>query len=658
MKNQFPNLTSPLDIGSIRIRNRFCVAPMALGHAYDADGVLNDVGIEYYVEKAKGGFGLIVMGAILTDSEIDPGGLASPLSKPSEYIRKSATLLERAHAYGSKIFPQITMGLGRNSPGSYAPSEIPSYFVPSMNAPALTNEQVKKKIQFMIDGALIVKAAGYDGIEVHAMHWGYLLDQFAMAITNKREDEYGGTLENRMRAAKEIVEGIKSACGADFPVSMRLGMKSYMKGFNQPSLFGDEEAGRTLEEGVKIAQMLESFGYDVLDIDAGVYDSFYYAAPPMYMPRGFMLELSKAAKDAVEIPVITGGGRLDDPYLIERAIAESVMDAVALGRPSLADPHFPRKVEAGKPETIRPCLACNQGCIAALLNGKDGSCAVNPTAGKELIYSIAKAPKPKKIAIAGGGVAGMEAARTAALRGHEVTLYEKSDKLGGHLISGSMHSFKAELKTLNEWYQNELKELGVRVFTNTCLNAESIKRMDIDAVVLAVGSKPIMPPIDGINSDKAMSSIDALMGNKPIGQKVVIAGGGLVGCELALDLAEQGKQVCIVEALGDILSSGEPLAIMNRMMLADLLEHNNVQIRTGCRIEGINSNGAVISQKDAAAEEIAADTVIIAIGFEPVESMARELYGSGFGVYEVGDGRNVANIMRAIWEAYEVARSI
>ena len=658
MSNKFPNLLTSLDIGNIKIKNRFCAAPMAMPHMLD-DGVINDTGISYYLEKAKGGFGLIIVGASETDEEIDPVGLmVGLLRNPDEYRKRAVSLVERVHPYGAKLFAQITMGSGRNAPGSHAPSEIPSLFEPVMNAPALTNEQIKRKIELMVQAALLVKASGYDGVEIHAMHWGCLLDQFAMSFTNKRTDEYGGVLENRVRVAKEIVEGIKQMCGPSFPVSMRFGMKSYISGFNKASLTGENEVGRTLEESLKIVKLLESFGYDVVNIDAGTCDSFYYATPPMYMPRGIMLELSGALKNVVSIPVLTGGGRLDDPFLCEQAIADGKMDAVVYGRASLADPYFPQKVEMGRLEKIRPCLCCNQGCIGRALLGNDASCAVNPVAAREYTFGYSKALQSKKIVVVGGGVAGMEAARTATLRGHSVSLYEKTDKLGGHLITGGQHTFKVEVHALNRWYQNELGALGVQVHTNSCINAEAIKKMDIDVAILAVGSKPIVPSIPGIDSAKAVSCIDALMGVKTVGKRVVVVGGGLVGCELSLDLAQKGKEVSIVEYLDAILSAGESVPLMNYQMLTDLLAHHNVKIYVSHNIEEINENGAVIVSKDGQKAELKADSVIIATGFEPVKSMADELYGEGIEIYQVGDGRRVGNIMRAIWDAYEIARGI
>jgi len=631
---------------------------MAMLHLADGNtGALNEEGIVYYSERAKGGFGLIFLGASRTDMEVDPQFLPSMLKNPMDYKRRAQTLVERAHTYGAKVFPQISMGPGRISPGHYAPSELPTY-MPGVMSQAMTNEQVKKKIAFMVKGAALVKSSGCDGVEIHAMHWGHLLDQFAMSITNHRTDEYGGALENRLRVAKEIVEGIKQECGAGFPVSMRLALKSYMKGFFQSSLNGEDEAGRTLEETVKIAQMLEAYGYDALNVDVGAIDSFYYTTPPMYAEKGFTIPLAETVKKAVNIPVIAGGSRLNDPDMCEEALAAGKIDAISLGRASIADPYFPQKVQMGSPEKIRPCIGCNQACIGATSLGRDSSCAVNPSSAREYSYGIEKAPAPKKIAVVGGGVAGMELARTATIRGHEVSLYEKTDSLGGHLISGGHHSFKEDVRALNAWYQRELKELAVEVHTNTALNTDEIKKMDVDAVVFATGSTPITPNIPGIDDERVVSCIDALLGKKAVGQKVTVIGGGLVGCELALDLAKNGKQVTVVEELDKVIASGAPVPSSNRMMLIDLLGYNGVEILTGCRVKSINEESVVVQPKEGEAKTLEADTVIVAIGFKPAEARASELDGTGVMVYQIGDGRQVGNIMTAIWDAYEVARSI
>lgn len=468
------------------------MAPVGGGQHHRLQGGFKDETIQYLVERAKGGFGLIFTGAIATDSVVDPYTGIGPaiLQNPDAFRFTAIELNERANTYGAKIFAQLTMGLGRNYPGLPAPSVMPVYGHKGEFSPALSTEQVKSKIEFLIRSAVVVRNSGFAGVEVHSIHWGYLLDQFALSMMNKRQDEYGGSLENRMRAAKEIIEGIKRECGKDFPVSMRLGLKTFVRDFGKATLSGEDEVGRTIEEGVKIAQMLESYGYDCLNVDTGTYDSFYYACPPMYMPKGYAIALAEQAKKAVGIPILAGG-RMNDPVIAEKAVCDARIDAVVLGRAALADPDYPNKVLSGHPEAIRPCIACNQGCLTRLQQGKQPSCAVNPRAMREIRFDVKPALTKKRIVVVGGGVAGMEAARTAAIGRHEVILFEKASQLGGNLIPAGSHSFKKELRDLNAWYRRELSSLPVDIKLGTVATPEMIKNLDVDAVVLATGSEPL-----------------------------------------------------------------------------------------------------------------------------------------------------------------------
>ena len=458
-------LGKPLQIGSLTIKNRFCMAPIGGGQHHLPGGGLKDETIQYLVERAKGGFGLIFTGALAADCTVDPYTGIGPaiLQNPDAFKMTATELNERANAYGTKIFAQITMGLGRNYPNLPAPSSVHVFRHPGEVSPELTHDQIKSKIESVIKAAKIAKDSGFAGVEVHSIHWGYLLDQFALSMMNHRTDEYGGSLENRLRAAKEILEGIKQECGSNYPVSMRLGLKTFVKDFEKATLTGEDEAGRTLEEGIQIAKLLESYGYDCLSVDTGTYDSFYYACPPMYMPKGYLVEMAAKAKEAVNIPILAGG-RMNDPDIAEAAIRDGKIDAVVMGRAALADPEYPNKVLTGHTERIRPCIACNQGCITRLQQGKQPTCAVNPTAMREIRFAMRPAIQPKKVVVVGGGVAGMETARVAAMRGHKVSLYE-NDKLGGNLIPGGSHSFKKEVRELNAWYQDELSLLPVEVHT-------------------------------------------------------------------------------------------------------------------------------------------------------------------------------------------------
>ncbi len=657
--SKYDVLGKPYKIGNVEIKNRFVVIPMTMGGlSYDEEGGFSDNLINYFELRAKGGFGLIIPGAATTDYHVDPYSALGPNVNTNKHWQERAKLLvDTVHKHGTKIFCQLTMGLGRNYPGLPGPSENPVWRNPNEKSPALTTEQMKQKIADMIEGAVVAKECGYDGVEMHAMHWGYLLDQIAMAFYNRRDDEYGGSLENRLRAAKELVEGIHEKCGRDFPVGMRLGLKTYIKDYDKATLTGEEEVGRTLEEGVKIAKLLESYGYDFLDTDTGTYDSFYYACPPMYNPQGFMIPLAAAAKKEVNIPIIAGG-RMQNYDLAAEAVEKGEIDAVGLGRPSLADPDYPNKVLAGQVDKIRPCIGCNMGCFRRCVEtGEPVSCAVNPQAARELVVGLKPGEGDKKVVVVGGGIAGMEAARTSALRGYRVTLFEKSDHLGGHVVEAGAHSFKSEIAKLNAWYQDQLKDLGVDVKLDhePCINC--IRKQEADVVILATGTNESHPNIPGL--DKAVSSLDAIDHPEKLKGKVVIVGGGLVGCEIALDEANKGKDVTVVEALDDIMAAGGAGApYPNKQMICDLFENKGVKVYTSTKLVEVNDEGAVVEKADGTRETFKADTVVSALGFRPAPNLKEEWAELNIPMYEVGDATGAGTIMKAIWDAYEVANSI
>lgn len=657
--SKYDIFNTPYRIGGVEIKNRFAVIPMTMGAlTYDEGGGFSDNFIRYLELRALGGFGLIIPGAATTDRSVDPYAALGPnVIENAHWQERAKVLTDTIHRAGAKIFCQITMGLGRNYPALPGPSENPVWRNPEMKSPELTVEQIHSKISDMIEAAAVAKACGYDGVEIHAMHWGYLLDQMAMAFFNRRQDEYGGSLENRLRCAREIVEGIHARCGRDFPVGMRLGLKTYIKDYDKATLTGEEEVGRTLEEGVEISKLLEQYGYDYLNTDTGTYDSFYYACPPMYNPQGFMIPLAAAAKKAVSIPVMAGG-RMQDYDLAAAALAAGEIDAVGLGRPSLADPEYPNKVISGEVEKIRPCIGCNMGCFRRCVEtGEPVSCAVNPQAARELVIGLKPGEGEKKIVVIGGGVAGMEAARTAALRGYTVTLFEKSDHLGGHIVEAGAHSFKKEIARLCAWYKRELEDLGVNVRLSNEPCIKCVRKESPDAVILATGSVPSMPPIPGL--DKAVTSLDAINHPEKLGAKVVIVGGGLVGCEIALDEANHGKTVTVVEALDDIMAAGGAGApYPNKQMINDLFASKNVTVLTSTKLAEVTDEGALVTGPDGSQKLLPADTVVSALGFRPAANLKAEIEALGLPVCEVGDATGAGTIMKAIWDAYEAANNL
>lgn len=659
---KYEKLFSPLKIGSITVKNRYAVGPMGGRHfIYNNMGAYSENGIDYWVEMARGGFGLIVTGSNVANLTVDPfdpaNGNPNPASHPGFFGYGARTVLERVHDYGGRMFLQISMGPGRMRDGKSC-SAIPKYKEPDKLTEVLTKEEIETKIADMIKLAKLAKGWGYDGVEIHGMHWGYLLDQFAMAYTNHRTDEYGGDLDGRLTVHRKIIQGIKEACGKDFPVSIRMSMKTFMAGYRKSTLTGEGEVGRTIEEAVEIAKKFESYGIDMLNVNTGTYDTFYYCVGPYYMPKGYNIEFARQIKQAVNIPVFVAG-KMDNPEMCERAIADGSIDGVTLARASLVDSHYPEKVYMGREDRIRPCISCTN-CIESNLAGGVPLCSVNPAAMHEFNYGITKAVEKKKVVVVGGGVSGMEAARTCFLRGHDVELYEASGAMGGHLIEAGSHPFKDGIAALNRWYQNELNILGVPVHLNSPMDAEKIKALRPDAVILAVGSTHFMPKIPGIDHRKTVGCYDVLMKNVKPGKKVVVVGGGMTGCELAYDLAAyEHCDVTLVEALDKVMSSGSVVPHAVHDMLLDLLDHFNVKVMTGHAIAAVNDAGAVIkSMSDGSEQTLEADTVVMAIGLRPRADMTSELAGSGIQVFTTGDGLQVGNIRTCVSGAYEIARNI
>jgi 2-enoate reductase len=665
MMDRYANLFEPVAIGKCVIKNRFAMAPMGPAGLCDSDGAFTERGIDYYVERARGGVGLIITGMSFVENEIEKhtkGAMPCPTANPMLFMRMARTLTERVHAYDCKIFLQLSAGFGRVStrvnPGEepVGPSVIPHRWIEGLMCRELTVAEIKTIIRKIVESAVIAKKAGFDGVEIHAMHEGYLLDQFAMALFNNRTDEYGGSLENRIRFAVEIVQGIKLACGADFPVSLRYTTKSFIKELKQGVVPGQAflEKGRDLPEGLEAAKILETAGYDALDSDIGSYDSWYWSHPPMYQAKGLSLPFNEELKKVVRIPVMTTG-RMDNPELASHAVAEKQTDMIGLGRPLLADPYLVNKIRMGHVGKIRPCLSCQEGCMGRLKAFLTISCAVNPAAGREREYALVPAVKKKKVMVVGGGVAGCEAARVLAERGHEVALYEKTGQLGGNLIPGGAPDFKEDDRALTAWFKREIEELGVAIHYGTTVTADMVRSAGADAVIIATGSTAKNIPLG--YPERVYNATDVLTGKIDPGNSAVIVGGGLVGCELALMLVKAGKKVTIVEVMDALLSIGGPLCPANYDMLVDLLRFHEVEVRTAARAIRATGHGLVIA-KDGREEEISADSVIIAVGYDANRDLYNEILREVPELYLLGDARRVSNIMYAVWDAFEVARNI
>lgn len=658
-------LFTPIKINSVTIKNRFALAPMGPLGLSDDEGGFNQRGIDFYTERAKGGTGLIITGVTFVDNDVEYHGMPGvPCSTYNfgHFVRTAREMTERIHAYNSKIFLQLSGGFGRvtlphtiGDRPPVAPSAIPHRWT-DLTCREMTVDEIKKIVKKFGEGAHNAKHAGFDGVQIHAVHEGYLLDQFAIALFNQRTDEYGGTLENRLRFAKEIVEEIKRVCGDGFPVTLRYSPKSFIKDYREGAMPGEDfiEKGRDVGEGVEAAKLLVSYGYDALDTDVGSYDSWWWSHPPMYQEKGLYRPYCKLMKENVDVPVICAG-RMDDPVMASEAIKNGTCDMISLGRPLLADPDYVNKLRAGKIDEIRPCISCHEGCMGRIQNYAALNCAVNPQAARERDMAYNPILKPKRVCIVGGGVAGCEAARVLALRGHKPELFEKQDRLGGNLIPGGAPDFKEDDIALANWYAGQLEKLGVPVKLSTEVTKDMINNGGYDAVIIATGSTPKYFSLG--DDAHTHTASDVLTGKADSGNDVAVIGGGLVGCETALWLAKQGKNVKIIEALPEILMLNGPSCHANSEMLEALIPYNGIEVMTNAKANSYQNGVLKVSTPDGD-KEIKADSVILAVGYNSDNRLYTELEFDAPEIYLLGDARGVANIMYAIWDSFEVANHI
>ena len=662
---KYQKLFTPVSIGNVQLKNRFALAPMGPLGLGDASGGFNQRGIDYYTERAKGGTGLIITGVTFVDNEVEEHGMPncpSPTYDSVHFTRTAREMTERIHAYGAKVFLQMSAGFGRvtipTNLGEYppvAPSPIPHRWLDKI-CRELTVEEIHKIVKSFGLGAYNAKRAGFDGVQIHAVHEGYLLDQFAISMFNHRTDEYGGSLENRLRFAKEVVEEIKSRCGQDFVVTLRFSPKSMIKDWRVGALPGETftEMGRDLPEGIEAAKLLVQYGYDALDVDVGSYDAWWWSHPPMYQEKGLYRTYAKLVKDAVDVPVILAG-RMDNPDMALASLENGDCDIISLGRPLLADPDYVKKLRCGKTDEIRPCISCQEGCMGRIQNYSMLNCAVNPQACKEGPNAYRPIFRSRKVMVIGGGVAGCEAARVLAIRGHKPVLFEKTGVLGGNLIPGGAPSFKEDDIALAKWYARQMELLGVEVHMNTEVTKDMVLSGGYDTVIVATGSTPKVFSLG--DDEKVYTAADVLTGTKDPGDTTVIVGGGLVGLELALDLAEKGKKVTVVEAMDKLLAVNGPICSANKEMLLELVPFKGIDVVCSARVKSYH-DGKLCYEKDGENHSIAADSVILAVGYREEKSLYEELQYEIPDIYLLGDAKNVSNIMYAIWDAFEVANHI
>ena len=684
MKQEYEALFTPWKIGNVEIKNRIVMTSMGGTSIFGwlEPNHFDKEAAHFLLERAKNNAGLILPGI----APIRDTLMGKWLWQGKGKYRQLKEFMDEFHKTGAKMFVQLTAGFGR----SMAINDImvkalknkalgtvmkPILDVDYLTASAsatpnrwedscISRPLTVKEIQDMVDGfaktAKLCMDAGVDGIEVHAVHEGYLLDQFTMKYTNQRTDDYGGSFENRYRFPVEIVKAIKTACGKDFPVSLRYSVVSKTKGFGLGALPGEEytEVGRDMEESEKAAKYLQDAGYDMLNCDNGTYDAWYWAHPPMYMSQNCNLEDVKHIKKFVDIPVVCAGRMTPD--VAAKAIADGELDGMGVARQFLTDPEWVTKMMNGDEASIHPCICCHNACFNMAhykgvgndqpLSDNMGMarCALNPETMQSRKYKIVKAKAPKRVAVIGGGVGGMETARVLALRGHYPVIFEKGNRLGGVFNAAAAPSFKEKDKELLKWYEKELTDLGIEVHFGT-----EIKSLDqlsnFDKIVVATGTVPNNPRIKGL--EHSIEACEYLYGRE-VGHRVIIIGGGLTGCEIAYDLFLKGHEPVIVEMKNDLIAV-KGVCLANSSYLRDFFALNKVEVHLETKLSEITQDGVKVTDKDGKVFEITGDSVIRSMGYRP-----KPLFPDEKKVLYVGDCKKVGNLRTVVWGAWDVAMKI
>ena len=682
MDKQYEPLFTPWKINSLEIKNRIVMTSMGGTNLLGWMEInhFDKAGAELIMQVAKNNVGLILPGCQPVYNPM----FGQWLYKKDGMYKELKEFMKEFHKTGAKLFIQLTAGFGRSFTISSmmemlytnpvlnvvskpfmnldkitaAPSPSPNRWSDKVPSREMTVAEIEEFIKAFALMAKKLKEADVDGVEIHAVHEGYLLDQFTLKYVNKRTDEYGGSLENRYRFACEIVKAIKKECGDDFPVSLRYSVESKTKGFRKGALPGEEyvEAGRDMAESIEAVKLLKEAGYDMLNCDNGTYDAWYWAHPPIYMPENCNLQDVEELRKHTDLPVVCAG-RLN-PDTAAEEIKEGRLDGAGFARSFLADPEWVTKLMNDRKDDIRPCILCHNGCFnmchykgvpndQSLLDSLHlARCAVNAETMQTSKHYIKKTDKPKKVVIIGGGIAGMEAARVLKLRGHNPVIYEASDKLGGTFIPASSESYKGKLRELLEWYRKQMKDLKIEINLNSKI--ENISEFGDMPVIVATGSKPRKLNIPGF--DKTIEACEYLNG-KAVGNNVAVIGGGLTGCEIAYELALQGKKVSIVEMKDDLIAQ-TGVCLANSSYLREWFELHKVPVYLNTALKEVKDD-SIICINNNKEIEIKCDSVISSAGYIPDPLSPKKK-----NVYLIGDCDKVGNLRTVIWKAYECAMKI
>ena len=682
MDNKYKPLFTSWKINNLEIKNRIVMTSMGGTNLLGWMEInhFDKAGAELIMQVAKNNVGLILPGCQPVYNPM----FGQWLYKKDGMYKELKEFMKEFHKTGAKLFIQLTAGFGRSFTISSmmemlytnpvlnavskpfmnldkitaAPSPSPNRWSDKVPSREMTVAEIEEFIKAFALTAKKLKEADVDGVEIHAVHEGYLLDQFTLKYVNKRTDEYGGSLENRYRFACEIVKAIKKECGDDFPVSLRYSVESKTKGFRKGALPGEEyvEAGRDMAESIEAVKLLKEAGYDMLNCDNGTYDAWYWAHPPVYMPENCNLQDVEELRKHTDLPVVCAG-RLN-PDTAAEEIKEGRLDGAGFARSFLADPEWVTKLMNDRKDDIRPCILCHNGCFnmchykgvpndQSLLDSLHlARCAVNAETMQTSKHYIKKTDKPKKVVIIGGGIAGMEAARVLKLRGHNPVIYEASNKLGGTFIPASSESYKGKLRELLEWYRKQMKDLKIEINLNSKI--ENISEFGDMPVIVATGSKPRKLNIPGF--DKTIEACEYLNG-KAAGDNIAVIGGGLTGCEIAYELALQGKKVSIVEMKDDLIAQ-TGVCLANSSYLREWFELHKVPVYLNTALKEVKDD-SIICINNNKEIEIKCDSVISSAGYIPDPLSPKKK-----NVYLIGDCDKVGNLRTVIWKAYECAMKI
>jgi 2,4-dienoyl-CoA reductase-like NADH-dependent reductase (Old Yellow Enzyme family)/thioredoxin reductase len=636
----------------MQLKNRLVMS--AIGSApCGVWGEVTDNTIEWYARRARGGVGLVIVQPCHVAIALAPDRMTARMLRADDRVYEAGLydLAEAVHDAGSKICVQLSIGGGDPVIGTFMPGErhVGAVVSPSSKRPLgskqerreLTVDEIKQMVEAFGVAAARVKTVGFDAIEIHA-HILTLLANFMSPYLNERTDQYGGSLEKRVRFPVEIINAIRQKVGPDFPITFRYSVSEYAEG------------ERDLNEGIAIARLLEKAGVDAINVSQSTYSSLFPPICSMYYPEAYMLPLAEALKKAIRIPVILAG-RLGNPVLADKVLAEGKADFIGMARPLIADPDLPRKVKEGRVDEIRRCISCNECRESARVRSL--RCTMNAAAGRERRYDTLKpTERVKKVVVVGAGPGGMEAARVAALRGHQVKVLEQSSYLGGeHLKLASVPPHKEVLKNIVDYYSVALKALdNVDIEFGKTATADSVLREKPDAVIIATGGSPLIPNVPGIERKNVVTALDVLAGAN-VGKTVVVVGGGLVGLETAHFLGRQNKKVTVAEMLDAIGADVEDTTLI---ALKQELPQAGVTILTGTRLDAVTDQGVVTVDKHGKKATLPAETVVLAVGMKPENSLATELAGKVTELYTIGDAKRCGKIINAVADGFAVAFNI